>query len=82
MYMPAKTGASHTFGYFISLLVGGLLVEHILTYVPSSRYISRRAGELLSTYTDVPVSEEVAGMLLIAGVLTGIWGIGFHLYRY
>lgn len=80
--MPAKTGASHAFGYFVSLLVGGLLVEHILTYIPSSRYISRRAGTLLSTYMNVPVSEGVAGMLLITGILTGIWGVGFHLYRY
>ncbi len=80
--MPAKTGASHSFGYLISVLVGGLLVEHILTYVPSSRYISRRVGELLTAYTSVPVAEEVAGMLLIAGVLTGLWGVGFHLYRY
>lgn len=80
--MPAKTGASHTFGYLVSVLVGGFLVEHILAFVPSSRYVSRRTGELLSTYTAVPVSEEVAGMLLIAGVLTGVWGIAFHLYRY
>lgn len=80
--MPAKTGASHTFGYFISVIVGSILVEHILTYVPPSRYVSRRVGELISTYTAVPVSEEVAGMLLIAGLLTGIWGVGFHLYRY
>lgn len=80
--MPAKTGASHSFGYLISVLVGGLLVEHILTYVPSSRFVSRRVGELLTAYTSVPVSAEVAGMLLIAGVLTGVWGVGFHLYRY
>ena len=80
--MPAKTGASHTFGYFISVIVGSLLVEHILTYIPPSRYVSRRVGELVSTYTTFPVSEEVAGMLLIAGLLTGLWGVGFHLYRY
>jgi hypothetical protein len=80
--MPAKTGASHSFGYLVSVLVGGLLVEHVLTYVPSSRRASRAAGELLTTVTDVPVSEEVAGMLLVATVLTGIWGVGFHLYRH
>ena len=80
--MPAKTGASHTFGYFLSLLVGGLLIEHILAYIPPSRHISRRVGELLSAYMNVPVSEGVAGMLLITGILTGIWGVGFHLYRY
>lgn len=80
--MPAKTGASHSFGYLVSILVGGLLVEHILAYVPSSRYVSRRAGEALSAYTDFPISEEVAGMLLITAVLVGIWGVGFHLYRY
>jgi hypothetical protein len=80
--VPAKTGVSHSFGYLVSVLVGGLLVEHILAFVPSSRQVSRRAGELLSTYTEVPVSEEAAGMLLIAGVLMCVWGIGFHLYRY
>lgn len=80
--MPAKTGASHTVGYFISVVVGSLLVEHILTYIPPSRIISRRVGVFLSAYTSVPISEEVAGMLLITGILTGIWGIGFHLYRY
>lgn len=80
--MPAKTGASHSFGYLICVLVGGLLVEHILSYVPPSRYVSQRAGEILSMYTDFPISMEVAGMLLITAVLIGIWGIGFHLYRY
>jgi hypothetical protein len=82
MGMPAKTGASHTFGYFISVIVASLLVEHILAYIPSSRYISRRVGEFISTYSNVPVSEEIAGMLLITGLLTGFWGAGFHLYRY
>jgi len=80
--MPAKAGASHTFGYFISVIVGSLLVEHILTFVPPSRHISRRVGGLLSTYTDIPISQEVAGMLLIAGFLTGVWSVGYHLYRY
>lgn len=80
--MPAKTGASHTFGYFVSVIVGSLLVEHILTYIPPSRYISRRVGEILSSYTNIPVSEEVAGMLLIGGFLMSVWGVGFHLYRY
>jgi len=80
--MPAKTGASHSFGYLVSVLVSGLLIEHILTYVPSSRRVSRLAGDLMTSYTNVPVSEEVAGMLLVAAVLIGVWGVGFHLYRH
>lgn len=80
--MPAKTGAAHSFGYFVSVLVSGLLVEHVLVYVPSSREVSRATGELFAAYTSVPMSEEAAGMLLVAAVLICLWGIGFHLYRY
>lgn len=80
--MPVKTGASHTVGYLLSVIVASLLSEHILTYIPPSQYISRRIGALLSRYADIPIAEEVAGMFLITGILIGIWGIGFHLYRY
>jgi hypothetical protein len=80
--VPAKTGLSHSLGYLVSVVVGGLLVQHVLAYVPSSRRVSRAAGALLATVTDVPVSEEVAGMLLVATLLTGVWGVGYHLYRH
>lgn len=80
--MPARTGASHAVGYLISVLVAGLLVEHILAFVPPSRYVSRLVGDLLSSYASIPIPAEVAGMLLITTLLTGVWGVGFHLYRY
>jgi hypothetical protein len=80
--MPAKTGASHSTGYLVSVLVSGLLIEHILTYVPPSRVVSRTVGNLLTDFTSVPVSAEVAGMLLITTILVGLWGVGFHLYRH
>lgn len=80
--MPAKTGASHSFGYLTSVIVSSLLVEHVLTYVPSFRALSRLAGDVVVSYTSVPLSEEASGMLLIATILIFIWGVGFHLYRH
>jgi len=80
--MPAKSGASHSTGYLVSVVVSGLLIEHILAFAPSFRRVSRIAGELLTTYTNVPISEEAAGMLLVTAVLVGVWGVGYHLYRH
>jgi len=80
--MPAKAGAFHSLGYLVSLLVSGLLIEYILVYVPSFRAVSRLAGTLLTAYIDAPVEEEIAGMLVVVGLLIPIWGVGYHLYRY
>lgn len=80
--MPAKAGASHTTGYLVSIVVGGLLVEYILAYLPPFRRISELAGRLLTSYASVPISTEVAGMLLVAAALIGLWGVAYHLYRH
>jgi len=80
--MPAKAGASQSTGYLLSVLISGLLIEYILAYLPSFRQISRIAGQVLTTYTSVPISTEVGGMMLVTTVLVGLWGVAYHLYRH
>ena len=80
--MPAKAGVSHSTGHLVSVLISGLLIEYILAYLPSFRQISRIAGRLLTSYTSVPISTEVAGMVLVTTVLIGVWGVAYHLYRH
>ena len=80
--MPAKSGAFHSLGYLVSVIVSGLLIEYILVYIPSFRQISTIAGSLLSVYLTVPIRDEVAGMMVVTMVLLGFWGAGYHMYRY
>jgi len=80
--MPAKSGAFHSLGYLVSVIVSGLLIEYILVYVPSFRQLSTVVGSLLALYLAVPVRDEVAGMMVITMVLLGFWGAGYHIYRY
>mgnify|MGYP006276579565 CR=1 FL=1 len=80
--MPAKSGAFHSTGYLVSVVVSGLLIEYVMAYVPSFRAISRFAGNLLSTYLDVPLHEEVAGMMVVTGLLLAVWGAAYHVHRH
>ena len=79
--MPAKSGAAHSLGYLVCIVASGFLNEYILAYVPPFRELSRIAGNLLQAYLDVPVEEELAGVLLGVGVLLAVWGAGYHVFR-
>ncbi|WP_435115908.1 hypothetical protein [Halolamina sp. C58] len=79
--MPAKSGAAHSLGYLVCIVVSGFLNKTILTYLPPFERLSRIAGNLLQAYLEVPVEEELAGVMLVIGVLLAVWGAGYHVYR-
>ncbi len=82
--MPAKTGASHGFAAFATLLVGSMLSNLVWTVLPPVGEISLLAMELIDTQLglEVPTSEQFAGTIVIAVALSFLWGIVYHVGRY
>lgn len=79
--MPAKSSGSHAGGHLISLVAGALLVEHVMTFLPSFRDLSHLAGNVFTRLTGIALPDQISGMLLISVALMVIWGIGFHFYH-
>jgi len=65
----------------MSLVASALLVEHVTTFLPSFLDLSRLAGNVFTSITGVPLSDQISGMFLISLALMVIWGIGFHFYH-
>jgi hypothetical protein len=80
--MPAKTGGSHSFAAFTSMIVGTVISRYIWEMLPPFAHLSETVGALLLDVTGVSYSAEFVGGLLIASVLAFAWGVLYHLKRH
>lgn len=80
--MPAKTGGSHSFAAFASMIVGTVISRYIWETIPSFARLSENVGSLLLSVTGVTYSAQFVGGLLIASVLAFAWGVLYHLKRH
>lgn len=82
--MPAKTGGSHAFASFVSLLVGTMLSNYLWQVAPSLGEASVAVMELVRTATgaSVPVSNQFAGSVVVMVGLSFVWGLVYHLGRH
>lgn len=82
--MPAKTGASHGFAAFATLLVGTMLSKFVWDLLPPLGEISLLTMEFLNEQVgiDVPTSEQFAGTIVVMVVLSFAWGVVYHFGRH
>lgn len=82
--MPAKSGASHGFAAFATLIIGTILSKLIWDLVPPLGQLSLFVIEIIRSVSgaDIPTSEQFAGTVIVMIVLSFLWGVIYHLGRH
>jgi len=82
--MPAKTGGSHAFASFVTLVVGTMLSKYIWNLAPPLGEIALLAITGIRTLTGapLPVNEEFAGTVVVMVAISFVWGVVYHLGRH
>lgn len=80
--MPTKSGGSHALASFVSILMGGVLESYLSIHAPVVHGITEKFGSFLIEQTGLPVTERIAGILLITIILSFIWGFFYHIGRH
>ncbi|WP_430505597.1 hypothetical protein [Haloparvum sp. PAK95] len=82
--MPAKSGGSHAFTSFATLLIGAVLSKYVWTFAPPLGEASLFAIETIRSLTGVtiPVNEQFAGIAVIMVTLSFLWGVVYHVGRH
>lgn len=78
-----KTGASHGFAAFATLLIGSVVSKFVWAVLPPVAEISLMAMNFLDgqVWLDVPTSEQFAGTIVVMVALSFLWGVVYHLGR-
>jgi hypothetical protein len=82
--MPAKTGASHGIGAFVTLMIGTMLSKFVWDILPPLGEFSYATIRLIRSVTgiNVPVSEQFAGAAVVMVGLSFLWGVVYHFGRH
>jgi len=82
--MPAKTGASHGFSAFVTLLLGTALSKFVWDILPPLGELSLVTIRTLQSETglNIPVTEEFAGTIVVMVGLSFAWGMVYHFSRH
>lgn len=82
--MPAKTGASHGFAAFATLLIGTMFSKFVWDLLPPLGELALLTVRVVNMTVgiDLPASERFAGTIVIMVGLSFIWGIVYHFGRH
>lgn len=80
--MPAKSGLSHGFAAFMSIILGSIISNYLSAHETIFTNITQTTGELVISALGLNQSRTVAGMLLISSVLAFLWGMTYHVARH
>jgi hypothetical protein len=82
--MPARSGASHGFAAFGTLIVGTMLSKFVWDVLPPLGELSLLTMTVLNKQAgiDVPTSEQFAGTVVVMMGLSFVWGLIYHVSRH
>jgi hypothetical protein len=80
--MPAKTGASHAVASFVTIIIGAFLSNYLSTHSSVLWGLTRRAGDAVTSLLGIRLPEVMIGIVVIATVLSFLWGIAYHYSRH
>lgn len=80
--MPAKSGFSHAFAAFASIIIGSFLSNYLAAHESVLTNMTQTAGRWLTATIGVPASSTVVGMLLVSSILAFVWGVAYHVARH
>jgi hypothetical protein len=77
--MPHVRGTVHGIGAMVMLVVGSVLTSVVREHLAVFASLSRTTRRLLVDLAGLPMSEDVAEVVLPVGVLMGIWVFAYEL---
>jgi hypothetical protein len=80
--MPAKSGLSHGFAAFTSIILGTIVSNYLSAHDTILTKITHTTGELIISTLELNQPRTVAGMLLISSILAFLWGVTYHTARH
>jgi hypothetical protein len=76
--MPLQSGLSHAGSGVLTVLLGAYLSAHSDLLRTFSVWI----GGIVTTVLGVPLSQRVAGVLVVMAAVMFLWGVGYHYTRH
>lgn len=82
--MTLKSGMSHGFAAFGTLICGSVLSKFIWEFLPPLGELALLSISTLQSLTgaDIPVNEQFAGTVIVMLGLSFLWGIVYHIGRH
>ncbi|SMO48318.1 hypothetical protein [Halorubrum cibi] len=79
--MPHVRGTIHGIAAMVTLVVGSMLTNTIRAEFELFAQLAATTTRLLVDVANLPISEEVAEVVVPVGVLMGIWVFAYELQR-
>lgn len=79
--MPHIRGVIHGTAAMVTLIVGSILTATIREHVEVFAELSATTTRLLIDVAELPLSEEIAEIIVPVGVLMGVWVFAYELQR-
>jgi len=82
--MTVKSGMSHGFAAFGTLICGSVLSKFIWEFLPPLGELALLAISTFQAVTgaDIPVNEQFAGTIIVMLGLSFLWGVVYHIGRH
>ena len=80
--MPAKSGASHALAAFTTVVLGAVISNVLNAHSREIRDVSAGIGSLITSATGVDVPSSLAGLAVVATLLSFLWGVAYHYARH
>jgi hypothetical protein len=79
--MPHVRGTIHGVAAMVTLVVGSMLTNTIRAEFELFAQLAATTTRLLVDVANLPISEEVAEVVVPVGVLMGVWVFAYELQR-
>jgi hypothetical protein len=80
--MPAKSGLSHALASFVTIIAGAVISGYLSVHASVLWDLTRTAGKMVTWVLGINLPTAVTGMLVIATVLSFVWGVAYHYSRH
>jgi len=77
--MPHVKATVHSIATMVSLIVGSILTASIREHIEVFKQLSQFTSRLLIDIFRLPISEEIAGIVIPVGILMAIWVLVYEL---
>lgn len=76
--MPHRTGGSHALATLTTMLASGLLLAYYRRQLDLLIGALTEVSVWLVSSFELPMSTDLVTTVLVASLLSALWGIGFH----
>lgn len=80
--MPAKSGFSHAFAAFTSILLGSLLSNYLAAHQSILTDLTVTVGRTVINLLGLTAPRNIAGLVVVGSLIAFCWGIAYHMARH